>query len=296
MMISPALLADLQRHINAADLSSHADAILATARPAVDLILDGESTGTIGESRFGGAPDLPVGIDWPRNAQGELLTFLAQINLAEIPEFDDNPLPARGWLSVFIGLDEPASDVENRLFLVDGDAKLAPATAPANVQWANDEDYVTVAAQKLRLNLRADIPHWATSDLNALAEAIAPEEIDAYDREEPLEEIGRSLAHYEGTQSIGQLLGHASGIGQDPREDAFVVREVGAQFLYDYQHRQTLDMKRARNWLNLLCLDSFRQGDFDFCIWDTGYLNFLIHRDDLAKLDLSRIYAAVESS
>ena len=295
-MLASHLLAPLRERIANAELNEHADDILVTARPAIDLILDGESIGTIGESRFGGAPDLPIGTAWPCNEAGESLSFLAQINLSEIPEFENNPLPARGWLQIFIGLDEPASDVENSLFLIDSDAELAPAPLPEDVEWANEERFVDMPAQKLRLNLRADIPRWATSDLSALAESIAPDEIDGYDMEEPLEDISRSLSHYEGTQSIGQLLGHAGGIGHDPREDAFVVREVGEQFLYDYKHRPTLDMTRAGHWQNLLRLESFRTSDLNFCVWDAGYFNFLVHRDDLKKLDFSRVYAAVESS
>ena len=290
-MINPQLLAELQQQINAADLSSHADAIAATARPAIDIILDGESQGALGESRFGGTPDLPAEMVWPRNEDGETLTFLAQINLSEIPAFDDNPLPARGWFYVFIGLDEPASDVENLIFLVDGDAELVATTAPTGVEWANDENYVDMPAQKLKLALFADIPRWSTSDFETLAAAIAPD--DETDLELELNDLGHNLRD---ENSIGQLLGHAKGIGHDSREDAFVVREIGPQYIYNYKHRATLDMTRAGNWLNLVCIESFREGELDFCVWDAGYFNFLIHHDDLAKLDLGRVYAAVETS
>ncbi len=292
-MIAPSLLADLQQRINAADLSSHADAILATARPAVDLILDGPLSGTLGETRFGGTPDLPADVDWPRNEDGEALTFLAQINLSEISAFDGNPLPARGWLYVFIGLDEPASDVENLIFLVDGDTQLVATTAPTQSEWANDENYVDMPAQKLRLALFADIPRWATQDFYDLVQAIEPDEDEADEVESDLNDLG---GNSHDAKSIGQLLGHASGIGHDSREDAFVVREIGPQYIYDYAHRQTLDITRARNWINLLRLESFREGEHDFCVWDAGYFNFLIHRDDMKKLDFSRVYAAVETS
>lgn len=292
-MIDPTLLADLQRQINAADLSSHADAILATAQTAVDLILDGPSSGTLGETRFGGTPDLPTNMDWPRNDDDEALTFLAQINLSEIPPFDDNPLPTRGWLFIFIGLDEPASDVENLLFLVDGDAQLVATKAPTQTEWANDENYIDGPAQKLRLALFADIPRWATQDFTNLIQAIEPDEDEADDVGDALNDLG-SNSH--DAKSIGQLLGHARGIGHDSREDALVVREIGPQYIYDYAHRKALDMTRAGNWLNLLCLESFREGDLDFCVWDAGYFNFLVHRDDLKKLDFTRVYAAVETS
>lgn len=309
-MLAPDLLADLKTRIAASDvLQAHADAILATARPAIDLVLDGPSDGTLGETRFGGAPDLPANLEWPRNQSGESLVFLAQINLSDIPAYDDNPFPARGWLSVFIGSDEPATGVEHQLLLILGEAQLAPATVPGEAEFAND-CYQDMAPQRLQLALRADIPRWATTDLSDLARIIAPDDddapdaLDAYDVEEMLEDLSRELRQHEGGKTIGHLLGHAQGIGHDGRQDAFVVREVGPQYLYDYAHRKTLDMTRARNWLNLLCLESFRlmhgesfgEGDIDFCVWDAGYFNFLIHRDDLAKLDFARVYAAVESS
>ena len=295
-MLAPQLLALLRERIALAELNAHEGAIVAAALPAIDLILDGASDGTIGESRFGGAPDLPTDMDWPCNEDDEALTFLAQINLAEIPEFDGNPLPARGWLMVFIGLDEPASDVENLLFLVDADAELAPATLPDDIEWANDEDFVALPAQKLRFHLRADIPHWATEDFSDLAQAIAPDDADIDDAQDALNDIGSSLNKTDDGTAIGQLFGHASGIGHDPREGAFIIREVGRQYLYDSAHKKTLDMTRARNWLNLLRIDSFFEGELSFSIWDAGYLNFLIHRDDLTSLDWSRVYAAVETS
>lgn len=294
-MISPQLLADLRAKINATELSSHADAILATALPAIDIVLNGPSSGGLGESRFGGTPDLPLGMDWPLNDEGKALTFLAQINLADIPKFDDNPLPASGWLMIFIGAVETAIDIENQLFLAKGEEQIAPATAPADVQWANYDLYVDMPAQKLRLNLRADIPHWGSSDIEPLAASIAPTEDEIGAFEDPLSELGNDLDKYEGAVCIGQLLGHASGIMHDAREDAFIVRGVGERLLYDNKHRATLDMTLVREWSNLLRLDSFFQRDFEFCVWDAGYLNFIIHRDDLAKLDLTRVYTAVET-
>ena len=296
--LSASLLDDLKTHIAGADLSAHQAAILATARPAVALILDGPSQQILGETRFGGAPDLPLDMDWPRNAAGQALTFLAQINLSDIPIFENNPLPSSGWLAVFLGLDEPAIDVEHRLLLLPGDAELARATAPDIEEFANDENYLDMAPQRLKLQLRADIARWATSDFEELTRSLAPDPDDdgADEIEDALTALSRALKPASGVQLLGQLLGHASGIGSDPREDAFVVREVGAKFLYDTAHRKTLDMTRARNWFNLLRLDSVEVPNLNFCVWDAGYLNFLIHRDDLEKLDFARVYAAVESS
>src|SRR5688500_12958589 len=54
-----------------------------------------------GASRFGGVPDLPPEVAWPQ-IEGKKLLFLAQIDFATVPRWDDSPLPADGWLYAFI--------------------------------------------------------------------------------------------------------------------------------------------------------------------------------------------------
>lgn len=276
------LLNDLTARIKAAGLSDYRAALLDCALVAIDLKLDGAANGEIGESRFGGAPDLPKNSAWPSNSDGQSLAFLVQINLREIPSFEGNPFPTRGLLSVFLGLDEPAPDVEHRV-LIFTDTDLAPAVAPPVGEFANDA-YLEIPAQHLSLKLRADVPHWASDDWQKLADSMAEEtEIDAFS----------DLGGRSKTQ-IGQLLGHVSGIGHDPRHDAYVVRENDPSWLYNYAKRSEMDMAPAQNWRNLLRLDS--DMSLGFCVWDAGYLNFLIHQNDLADLNFGRVYAAVETS
>lgn len=280
--MNPELLPPLRQSITQAGLDARADAIIAQARPAIDLILDGASSGEIGEHRFGGAPDLPPSMAWPRDAGGGAFVFLLQINLSRVPAVEENPLPSGGMMWVFVGLDEPATDVAHRIILWPGGEELRPATAPPIEELLNDE-YADIAPQRLRLEARADVPNYSTG-YEGLEDELSEEEMTALD--------GLSR-HAEGC--IGQLLGHVRGVGQDPRQDAFVVREVGEQFLYDYEKRGTLDMGRARAWRNLLCLFSFDNGAVDFCVWDAGYLIFLFRHEE-QDLDLGRVYAAVETS
>ena len=64
----------------------------------------------LGLSRFGGTPDLPLGMDWPTFA-GNSLIFLAQINLEEIKMYDiDNELPDKGIIYFFIHSDKPDAE------------------------------------------------------------------------------------------------------------------------------------------------------------------------------------------
>lgn len=281
------LESQLRERVIAAGLEAHAEAILARARPAVDFTIEDTSSGEIGEHRFGGAPDLPPSIPWPRLSDGQAFVFLMQINLSQIPTWQESPLPARGMMWFFVGLDEPATDVEHRIILwqgdPQGDEELSPAIAPPLGEMAN-ENYAEMPPQRLRAELRADVPNYSTN-FGGLGEQMSQGEQDA---------MGE-LARCDG-DCIGQLLGLVRGVGSDPREDAFVVREVGEQWLYDYPKRGSLDMSRAQAWQNLLCLFSLRAGELDFCVWDAGYLIFLIREDDLAALEMARVYAAVETS
>ena len=61
-----------------------------------------------GASRFGGLPDLPPDLPWPQ-AEGRKIQFLAQLDLAALPQWAGSPLPADGWLYLF-GLYENEHD------------------------------------------------------------------------------------------------------------------------------------------------------------------------------------------
>src|SRR5690606_8079579 len=88
----------------AAGLEQHFEAL---ARPALWLIpkrVD-ERKLALGRTKLGGHPDLPAEAKWPR-AKREPLTFLAQIDLAEVsPLLPAGALPRAGLLALFMGND-----------------------------------------------------------------------------------------------------------------------------------------------------------------------------------------------
>lgn len=61
----------------------------------------------IGNSRIAGYPDLPPTIEWPCNLDGEYYTFIAQINLSELPFSPFEGLPHQGILYFFLGWMSP---------------------------------------------------------------------------------------------------------------------------------------------------------------------------------------------
>ncbi|MBY0460163.1 MAG: DUF1963 domain-containing protein [Gemmataceae bacterium] len=85
------------------DFAPHADALLALARPSIQYALkrQGEKSLPVGGSKFGGRPDLPPALEWPR-FEGLPLSFFGQFNLADLrPSPVARELPADGVLSVF---------------------------------------------------------------------------------------------------------------------------------------------------------------------------------------------------
>jgi uncharacterized protein YwqG len=100
---------------------SERDEIEETARPGV-LVTRSDLPVPLAHparSFFGGLPKLPPQFDWPtaevtanRTSEIVALTFVAQIDLAEVPGAGWSPLPARGTLyffcsSVFVGEGHP---------------------------------------------------------------------------------------------------------------------------------------------------------------------------------------------
>ncbi len=266
-------------------LSEHQDAILDSVKPAIYFSLEQAGQGEIGQSRIGGTPDLPVSMAWPKStAYDAALCFILQINFAQLPQFPESPFPPRGMLYLFVSEGENAAE---QILFWDGEEALQSVSLPNPEEMATDW-YETLKPHKLTFNLAPDIPRWATDDFYRLCTDLT---ID----EEPLDELARAFSKNGiGPNSIGKLLGHAAGIGHDPRQDAYVVREVNPKWLYNYEQRKTLDMTHAQRWQNLLFVNS--SGAVDLWFGDAGYLQVLVHADDLARMDLSRAYINLESS
>lgn len=61
----------------------------------------------VGSTKYGGRPDIPAGFAWPEDEEERPLSFLFQMNCAEVTPYDEkNLLPEKGLLSFFFQLDE----------------------------------------------------------------------------------------------------------------------------------------------------------------------------------------------
>lgn len=81
-------------------LTAYSAEIRALARATVLLGVEPRAELPVGSSKLGGTPDLPNTLTWPTNADGNLIAFLGQIDLASLPP-SGQPLPRVGMLYVF---------------------------------------------------------------------------------------------------------------------------------------------------------------------------------------------------
>ena len=85
-----------------AGLGAYSEFIRQATKETVDVRIVSGTAGLL-ESRFGGAPALPPGFEWPKHDLGRY-QFLGQINFSEI-ESAPPPLPSSGLLSLFFATD-----------------------------------------------------------------------------------------------------------------------------------------------------------------------------------------------
>ncbi|MEM9089304.1 MAG: YwqG family protein [Cyanobacteria bacterium P01_F01_bin.53] len=266
------------------NLSQHQSQILNSVRPAIFFGLEQLGQGEIGQSRIGGVPDLPSSMRWPKSqACDRYLCFILQINFAQLPRFPQSPFPSQGMLYLFASEGEDAAE---QVVLFEEADPLQPCPQPDLAEMMTDW-YEEVVPHTLSFALAPDIPRWATNDFYVLCNDF---DID----EEPLDDIARALSKDISKNYLGKLLGHAAGIGHDPRQNAYVARDVNPAWVYDYEKRKTLDMTHAQRWCNLLTVES--NGAADLWFGDAGYLQVLIHDSDLSRMDLSRVYVGLETS
>jgi uncharacterized protein YwqG len=271
-------------------LGEHQQDILATVKPAISISLAAEGQGNVGQSRIGGYPDLPASLPWPTDPLvGDALCFVLQLNFAELPTVPEHPLPKKGMLYLFLDEDENHAQ---QLVIYSGSEPLHPTQPLKDTDFITDW-YEDLTARTLEFSPFADIPRWATNDFEELSKKLFGEDGDA---EGLLNSLGHKLLDDAAPKSIGKLLGHVSGIGHDPKEDAYVVREVNPDWLYNYNalRNNNVDLSKAKAWQNLLELSS--SDEVNLMFGDAGYLQVLIHENDLQQKHFSRVYVNLESS
>jgi len=239
-----------------------------------------------GRTRIGGGPDLPQGVEWPRDASGLHLNLLAQIDLADLPSHEA-PLPERGLLSFFIGTEfadgrvlySPADVALTRHALPDDAAEVSRAVA-AMLGWDATLGRMVVERPGADGLTAEPDPDGRLRFFRDGAPVIAlASEYEIAAKPQRL----RALATGDGPQH--QMFGQAGTEADGPRSP------VGRAAKHAIAQGWT-DLVDPADWFVLLALRSGGEAGFEFNDHDT--VIYLANARDTAKGDFTRAFAYID--
>jgi uncharacterized protein YwqG len=240
------------------------DAILHLARPIVTITTKRtkENLIPIGGNKFGGHPDLPVDVGWPRCTKGPL-GFLGQIALQELQGTQvGRALPRDGLLSFFAYQNFHTGYQPGVVEAIAGDTQVLYTPGSASLQHRKPPD-----------------------DLNEDGNAILPacrlvfcETWDLPDREDTLPR--RYAADLRKLQKGGR--------GERLHDVRAKCHSFGHHLLGYSVHFRTSDPSRGPDWSHLLCLDSDDHLGWSWC--DGEHLAVFVHEKDLRSGRFARIF------
>lgn len=262
-------------------------------------------------SRVAGRPNLPPSIAWPCTEDGEWYTFLAQINLGELPFSPSDDLPITGMLYFFLGADEPAYNVDHRVIYYDGDLqRLALAEPPS------DKEEVFGDQREFVAHRMTFAPHLSLADLGEDTEVLMDRyeqlyveicdqsdalcgglqswagdtHLDAYLCKNGMEAALFSTHRTE--EGLREQVREAVASGQNQYAE-YIKNELLPSF-QTFKFRESEHREAAGNWKLLFSLSSLNA--VDMCWWDAGYLEFLIDCNDLRQGRFDNTYLNLATS
>lgn len=286
---------ELKRLLNEQGADSMAEGMIERERPAIRIWrkrLNNQEP-PLGASRFLGEPDMPESVDWPVDAEGVPLNFLAQIDLAEVSDamagvFDDSPLPHDGHLLFFVRYDDPPWGFDPkdapgfRMLYVPAGATLERRPLPKGAEF-EDADGEEDFRRLMRFERVLTYPNSCHHEPNQnISEDVLDAVVDALWAGAGIEDP----KHH--------MLGHAMVL-QNPmeREVQMVTSRVystGMMFSSTGRARAKEIASGAEDWLPLLQLDTD-----EFFMWgDMGAIYFWIRKQDLAARDFSKTWMILQ--
>lgn len=238
----------------------------------------------VGVSKIGGKPDVIKDFYWPIN-NGRHLAFLAQINLSEIRDYDDNKLlPDSGMLYFFYDSEEmewgyDENSIEGfKVIYFDGDNnELQRMDYPADLK---EQEYSIFKEVDLSFSSKWSFPSYEVVDIEF--DEVAS---DAYFDYQSLE-----------NDNMSHLLGYFDNIQGDVRFECVdaVERINGDRRNWNElsnQEQQEL-LSKQNEWILLFQLDSIDEANM---MWgDTGMLYFMIKKDDLKNKAFDKVWLILQ--
>ncbi|MFC3747703.1 DUF1963 domain-containing protein [Paenibacillus sp. GCM10012306] len=245
-------------------------------------------------SRIGGDPDLPHQIEWPLTADGVPMTFVTQLNLKECSRHEESALlPAEGMLYFFVGLDEPAYNIEHRVLFVREDQLAGVERRVSPETTVLEEEF---KGYQLEIKASLEAPNYAYVDSDKIEnEAVGYEEY---------EEFSYELSDRQSSE-VARMFGYPIGQHDDAEYEAALMLLTNKNYNYSKEKAlaqitkhlggdEVAAIQEIEDTLMLLEIES--DNDVGFCWWDAGLLHFFIRKEDLLAGNFNRTYCSLYSS
>jgi uncharacterized protein YwqG len=249
------------------------------ARPSLRMHIEPSlDAGTI-YSQFGGAPAVPKDFVWPKREDGRALSFLCQINLAEVHNFTfaHALLPKSGLLSFFYDTEDMPSGLDagdRHGWCVYYFAKHMKVTPTEKIEGP------AIPVNLAHFTIEPSYPDPIASQTEELEDDACSD----YDR--------FTDSCYEDSP-YHRLLGHPQLILGDFFEECEIAsRGIEWQHVHDDEDLAAEVQACVKKWTLLLQLDSDERVDFSW--GDRGMIYFCIEEDALKHHDFSNVWLIMQ--
>ncbi len=278
----PKTTEDIRKVFEAFKLTNYFEMIKPLVRPVIklDLTPQDEPDFRLSESKIGGRPALGKMQKWPLNDEGIPLSFIGQLNLAEMKPFDsERRLPENGLLSFFYcgdqdvwGFDPDDKDHFKVLFTEDlNDLEIKDFPEDLNPEGV-------FLPNKIDFEATLSIPGWDHDTIEGL---IDEDDYESYS------EAARGFDN--------QVFGYANVIqGEMELECQLVTNGLNCGDGAGYEDPRRKELEQDKDdWVLLLQVDS--EEEKTGMLWgDCGRIYFWIKKQDLAKKNFNQVWCILQ--
>ncbi|GAA0403181.1 hypothetical protein GCM10009133_09850 [Cocleimonas flava] len=283
------LLQQLQSAITNTVFEKHQQALQDVALKAVCLqTTEADDYSILGNTRFGGKPDLPEGMAYPEfeSSYYERMCgwqFIAQLNCADLVDYQAY-LPRTGMLYFF--LEDQESFVCKVIY---SDTTKLQSAKDLDI----DDDYIgddggIYAPFEATETTMISLPHFYRNDPlfkeTTLENFYASKEVDEYHKIQ--DELSKKL----GVKGIYQSWNDCYYADSHHAINTYVFTQNESP----QEHAALIKKGKLEDWVILLKV--YSDNNCGFCFWDAGEISFVIHKSDLAKCDFSNVVCMLETS
>lgn len=265
-------------------------------QPSIRFYPTDEGAAKIGETKFGGYPDLAPGVFWPKTAETDQYhTFLGQINLQDLHQFDQvqTTFPSKGLLSFFMDL---TSTNQGLIHYTPDLAELTRLEKPDGVR-TKQRSYLrsmmtghpflhVLNENKVHLAVDYQCPSWDSVYMDWVEAHTQSEIAPIYAFQEEFTAKNYNQGATEMTPNH-RLLGRYKGI-----QNEFIELEFLEKSSEKYK-TELARLEAAMEWKLLFQFDS--DPKFNLKFLDAGRIYFFLHENDLIKNQFDRVRIAVDS-